>query len=122
MNTPLKLWAVSAYTQHSTIAPVITCPGDGYHSRGAASILYNIGLPELVMNSPQEYKEKIIYYIKNPEEYKRLKEKLIQNKKTEPLFNTKRFAKHFEKACELMWQRYQEGLEPDVIQVPKIDA
>ncbi len=102
--------------------PVITCMGSTFQQRAAASILNGIGLSELVTTSMQEYKETIIHYVNNKQAHQQLNEKIAENRKTQPLFNTNRIAKHLEKAFELMWQRYQEGLSPTAINVPKIES
>ncbi len=48
-----------------------------------------------------------------PHELKALKEKLRHNLKTTSLFDAALFAKHIESAFAQMYQRLNEGLEPD---------
>ena len=54
---------------------------------------------------------------KNPEKLKAVKDKLVSNLSTAPLFNTSLFTKNLETAYTEMYERYQQGLEPDHIYV-----
>lgn len=79
--------------------PIITCPGNTWASRVAGSILTCLNMPELITQTTEEYEEKILFYATHPEELKKLKEKLIEKKKTADFFNPKVYAKNFEKLC-----------------------
>lgn len=98
--------------------PVISILGDHYASRMAAGIINGIGLfDDLVVDSKEDYYEKALHLSKNPEELRVIREKLWKNRKTKPLFNTERIVRHLESVYEQIWQRYEDGLEPDVIEV-----
>ena len=76
--------------------PVITLQGKNFASRVSASILRSIGLEELIANSIDEYKQKVIFYSKNPIKIKALKSKLFKLKSDGELFNTETFTKKLE--------------------------
>ncbi len=97
--------------------PVLTCMGQSFASRYAASLLYAIGLPELVTKSQAEYEALAIELAINPNILKAIKEKLERNRLTTPLFDTPRFARHIEAAYKEMYQRYQTDLPPDHIYI-----
>ena len=71
--------------------PVMTLQGNNFASRVSASILRSIGLEDLVANTINEYKQKVIFYAKNPIEIKGLKNKLSKLKSDGELFNTETF-------------------------------
>ena len=71
--------------------PVITLQGKNFASRVSASILRSIGLEELIAKTINEYKEKVIFYSKNPNEINVLKKKLSKLKSNGELFNTETF-------------------------------
>ena len=48
---------------------------------------------------------------------KTIKEKLLKNLSTAPLYNTELFAKNLELAYTKMYERHLKGLEPDHIYI-----
>jgi predicted O-linked N-acetylglucosamine transferase (SPINDLY family) len=108
------------YNAHATAAdalwaglPVITCPGNSYPSRVAASLLHAVGLPELVTASLTDYEELARNLVQNPDRLGVLKAKLLRNRQTSPLFDTTGFTRNLEAAFITMWQRQQAGLPPE---------
>ena len=97
--------------------PVLTCMGKSFVSRMAGSLLNAIELPELITHTQEAYEAKAIELATHPEKLRKIKDKLNHNRQTAPLFNTKLFAKHLEAAYEAMYERYQAGLPPDVIDI-----
>ena len=105
------------YTAHTTCSdalrvglPVITCKGQTFASRVAASLLNAVDLNELVANNDSEYESKIIEIANNPLKLKQIKNKLKNNIKTKPLFNTKLYAKNLEKAYAEIFDRLLKNL------------
>ena len=76
--------------------PVLTCMGESFASRVAASLLNAIEMPELITNSIQEYEELAIVIGKDPQRVVALKQKLENNKLTTPLFDSDLFIQNFE--------------------------
>ena len=102
------------YNAHTTASdalwaglPVVTCMSDSFASRVAASLLFSIGLPELVTHNIPEYEALAIELATNSAKLKAIKEKLDGNRMTSPLFDSKRFTQHLEKAYEVMHESYQ---------------
>jgi predicted O-linked N-acetylglucosamine transferase (SPINDLY family) len=112
------------YNAHTTSSdalrmgiPVLTCIGKSFASRVAASLLNAVNLPELITHTPKEYEALAIDLATHPEKLKVIKDKLADNLSTAPLFDTKRFTKNIESAYTQMYERSQQGLEPDHIYV-----
>jgi len=110
------------YSAHTTAidslkagVPVLTLLGRSFAGRVAASLLNVNGLPELVTNSQESYEALAIELAMNPKKLAEIKLKLANNRMTTPLFDTPLFTKNIEAAYIKMYERYQEGLEPDHI-------
>jgi len=97
--------------------PMLTLKGESYQSRMGASILSALNLPELITTSSEEYELLAIELATNPDKLKIIKDKLISNLSTAPLFNTPLFTKNLESAYTQMYEKYQQGGEPDHIYV-----
>lgn len=98
--------------------PLITLYGHNGAARGASSIVKAIGMPELVTYSIEQYIEKAIYYATNQEALQALKQKLISNKQTEPLFNSALFVTHLEQAYLAVRENYQQGRKDHIFVNP----
>ena len=105
------------YNAHTTASdalwaglPVLTCTGESFASRVAASLLNAIELPELITTTQKQYEARAIELATNPEKLKAIKYKLERNRLTTALFDTPRFTKHIEAAYKQMYERYQDGL------------
>jgi predicted O-linked N-acetylglucosamine transferase (SPINDLY family) len=97
--------------------PLLTCPGRTFASRVAASLLMNIGLPELIASDPDEYERMAVHLAGNPDELRRLRERLAVNRNSWPLFDTPRFTRNLERAYREMWEIYAAGQPPRPIVV-----
>ena len=97
--------------------PVLTCRGNSFASRMAASVISAINLPELITATPKEYESVAIELATNPDKFKLIKSKLKENIKTTPLYDTVKFTASLESVYEVMYQRYHNGLEPDHIYI-----
>ena len=95
--------------------PVLTCRGESFASRMAASVISAVNLPELITDTREEYESLAIELATNPEKFKAIKDKLNNNLSTAPLCDTTKFTKNLESVYEVMYQRYHDGLEPDHI-------
>jgi protein O-GlcNAc transferase len=112
------------YNAHATTSdalrmglPVLTCIGNSFASRVAASLINSVNLPELITNTQEQYESLAIQIAKNPEKLKTIKKKLDNNLIKSPLYDTSLFTRHLESAYSMMYDRYQRGLEPDYIYV-----
>lgn len=108
------------YNAHTTASdalwsglPVLTCLGDSFPGRVAASLLHAIGLPQLVAKTLADYEAMAIYLATHPDDLQKLRATLAQNKTTHPLFDTKLFTRNLEAILTKMWGRYLGGLPAD---------
>jgi protein O-GlcNAc transferase len=113
------------YNAHTTASdalwaglPVLTCLGETFSGRVAASLLNAIGLPELVATNFEAYEQMAIELATHPEKLAAVKRKLADNRLTTPLFDTRLFTKHIEAAYTAMYQRHRAGSPPDHIFIP----
>ena len=97
--------------------PVLTYLGNSMVSREAASVINAVNLPELITTNQKEYESLAIELATHPEKLKVIKDKLVSNLSTAPLYNTPLFTRHLESAYLTMYERYQQGLEPNHIYV-----
>ena len=97
--------------------PVITLQGGNFASRMSSSILTAIGLPELIVHSLEEYEDLAVRLALNPDETQTIRRRLANNRLSEPLFDTSRFAGNLEKAYKEMWDLFLAGERPQQIDV-----
>ena len=97
--------------------PVLTCVGEAFASRVAASLLNAVNLPELITQTQAEYEALAIEMALQPEKLEAIKAKLQFNRLAEPLFDCKLFTKHIEDAYTQMYERYHADLLPAHIYV-----
>lgn len=114
------------YNAHSTAAdalwaglPVLTCRGQAFPGRVAASLLRSVGLPELVTESLADYEALALRLTREPETLAALRTRLNVNRASAPLFDSTRFTRHLENAYRTMHERRQRGLPPEGFAVPK---
>ncbi len=107
------------YNAHSTAAdalwaglPLLTCAGESFASRVAASLLHAAGLPELVTHTLSEYEQTALSLARDPAALNRIRSRLAKNRDTSPLFDTARFTRNLEAAYTIMWQRAESGEPP----------
>jgi predicted O-linked N-acetylglucosamine transferase (SPINDLY family) len=97
--------------------PLVTCAGESFPARVAASLLKAVGVPELVTTSLAEYEELTVALALDPARLAEISAKLDRNRLTAPLFDTELFARHLERAYSQMYERYLAGAPPDHIYV-----
>jgi predicted O-linked N-acetylglucosamine transferase (SPINDLY family) len=99
--------------------PLITCPGDTFTSRVAASLLTAANLPELIVPNLADYERLALKLAHQPSQLQQIRHKLAANRDTCPLFDTPRFVGYLEQAYLAMWQRYIAGEKPKTIVIPE---
>jgi predicted O-linked N-acetylglucosamine transferase (SPINDLY family) len=97
--------------------PVLTCAGNSFAGRVAASLLQAIELPELITTSASAYEELAVSLATNPARIAGIRQKLAANRLTTRLFDTPRFTRHLEDAYTRIYERYLDHLPPEHIQV-----
>jgi predicted O-linked N-acetylglucosamine transferase (SPINDLY family) len=92
--------------------PVLTCLGESFAGRVAASLNTAVGLPELIAHSLQDYEALALRLGREPGALQALKAKLAKNRDTTSLFDTARFTRNLEAAYTAMWERAVRGEPP----------
>ncbi len=107
------------YNAHTTASdalwaglPLLTCRGDSFVGRVAASMLHAVGLPELATSDLGEYEALALRLAADASLLRGFRHRLEQNRSTCPLFDTDRFRRHIESAYVTMWERQQRGESP----------
>jgi protein O-GlcNAc transferase len=91
------------YNAHTTAAdaltaglPVVTRSGSAFPSRVAGSVLRAAGLPQLVADSLEAYEAMALELAQQPHKLARLKQQLLANTQSQPLFDTQNFCRALE--------------------------
>jgi len=99
------------YGAHATAAdalwaglPVLTCLGEVFPGRVAASLVTAAGLPELTTSNAGEYEAAAVALARDPLRLKAIRDKLAANRTAAPLFDTARFTRDLEAAYQSMLQ------------------
>lgn len=110
------------YNAHTTASdslwagvPVVTCPGNTFASRVAASLLHAVGLPETIVASLAAYEAIAVELATNSAKLQAIRNRLHRQRTSMPLFDTNRFARDVERAYQAMWQRWADGKVPQPI-------
>ncbi len=93
--------------------PVLTCPGDTFVSRVAASVLRAAGLPELIAADLAEYESIARELAHDHPRLDALKSRLTRNLGECPLFDSVRYTRDLEALLARMHERCLRGLAPD---------
>ncbi len=82
--------------------PVVTCAGDAFISRMAGSLLSAINVPELITFNLEDYYNLALDLVMNEEKREGIRNKIIANRDTAPLFDSERFTRNLEAAYTKM--------------------
>ncbi|VFU09485.1 tetratricopeptide repeat protein [Methylocella tundrae] len=116
------------YNAHTTASdalwaglPVLTCAGDTFAGRVAGSLLHAVGLPELITASLDDY-EALAGKLScgDPRLLQGLRHKLLGARLASPLFDSARYARHFEAALTQMWENHRDGGAPRAFAVTDV--
>ena len=99
--------------------PILTRTGESFSGRMATSLLYAVGMPELITTTEAEYEDTAVAIATTPGRAQALKDKLLRNRQTTPLFDLPAFALHIEAAYTAMYERSLAGLAPEHISVER---
>lgn len=98
--------------------PVLTCAGQAFAGRVAASLLNALGVPELVTHDFAEYEALALKLANERNVLQRLRRKIRQNRDTHLLFDTDRHCRHLEAAYATMLEIAERGEPPRSFAVP----
>ncbi len=107
------------YNAHTTASdalwvglPVVTCCGQSFAGRVAASLLRAIGMPDLITDDLEAYERLALRIASEASMLNELRERLGRHRLSHPLFNTDRYRRHIEAAYTRMWDHWQRGESP----------
>jgi predicted O-linked N-acetylglucosamine transferase (SPINDLY family) len=89
--------------------PVVTLVGKTPVGRAGLSQLTNLGLTELIANTPEEYVSIAANLATDMERLSQLRQSLRDRLQASPLMNADRFARGIEQGYRTMWQRWCEA-------------
>jgi len=89
--------------------PVVSLAGRTAVGRGGASILSNVGVPELIARTPQQYVQIATHLAGNLTRLSELRRTLRPRMRASPLMDAPRFARNVEAAYRQMWRNWCEG-------------
>ena len=108
------------YNAHTTASdalrmgvPVLTCLGESFASRVAASLLSALKLHSLITSNHSEYESLAIELATQPKKLKAIKDILAISLSSETLYNAKLFTQNLESAYMQMYDRHNKGLAPE---------
>lgn len=114
------------YNAHTTASdalwmglPLLTCVGESFAARVAASILKALDLDELITTTLADYERAAVALAQDPARMKALREKTLRARETSDLFKPAIFARHLEKAFAIMAERTRLGHPPVQIKVDR---
>lgn len=117
MDLFLDTFVYGAHTTASdalwSAVPLVTKLGEAFPARVAASLLTNIGLPELVTRSAEEFENLAVTLAGDPARMARLKQHLRDVRDTTPMFDAGSFARHLESAYRTMADKRAAGEAPE---------
>jgi protein O-GlcNAc transferase len=92
--------------------PVVTCAGDSFVGRVAASLLDAVGLPDLVTRGLDEYEALALKLARDSALLSAMRQKLESNRRTHGLFDTAGLCRHIESAFLTMSDILRSGEPP----------
>jgi predicted O-linked N-acetylglucosamine transferase (SPINDLY family) len=97
--------------------PVLTLKGNSFQSNVSSSLLFTLEMPELVMENIEDYEAYALYLNNNPENLKKIKEKLILSVNKSQGFDIQTYVKDLEKAYKKIYENYQKKLLPENVYI-----
>ena len=86
--------------------PVITLAGRTAVGRGGVSILTNLGLTELIAQTPEQYAAIALDWARDPARLAALRGSLRQRMVASPLMDAKQYARDVEAVFRQMWLKW----------------
>ncbi|CCB65555.1 MULTISPECIES: tetratricopeptide repeat protein [unclassified Hyphomicrobium] len=102
--------------------PVLTCLGDTFAGRVAASLLSAIELPELITTNLADYSDLALELAQNKTKLGAIRQKLAANRESAPLFDPARYTRNLERSFEMMLDIKRAGDAPRPFTVIETEA
>ncbi len=100
--------------------PVLTCTGNAFATRVAASLLTAMDLPELITSDSMQYAERALTLAHSASSLAELRAKLAHQRATHTVFDTDVYRQHLEAAYITASERQQRGQSPQAFSVTEI--
>lgn len=101
--------------------PVVTLPGPTFAGRHSATHLINAGMPELVVDSWEAYRSRVLELASDADSLATIRRHLREVLLRSPVCDGPRFAEHFSNATRAIWQRYCEDKSPAALSFDEKD-
>jgi predicted O-linked N-acetylglucosamine transferase (SPINDLY family) len=111
-TAPYSAGATASHTLWAGL-PLLTLAGQSYVSRMAGSLLTAVECPELIAHSLAEFKDRALQLARTESLRRDLRARIACNRSK--LFDCVRFTRGLERAYEAMWQRFENGLTAESI-------
>jgi len=112
----LDTWPCNGHTTASDAlwagVPVVTHIGQTFASRVAASLLTQVGLPELICEGDAAYEATVVALAADPPRRRALRVHLHAARASAPLFDSQQYAQEFGELLVRMAERHTQGLPP----------
>lgn len=105
-----------------TGVPVLSIASQTPQSRNGATLLTAIGMEDLIVHGIDDYERLALKIAADPALRQSLRDRLVANRDTYPLFHPERLTRHLELAYQLMWRNHVDGRPPAMIEVPALPA
>jgi predicted O-linked N-acetylglucosamine transferase (SPINDLY family) len=102
--------------------PVLTRAGEALASRMAGSLLHSLGLDELVTATAEHYERRALELALDPERLGELRRRVATARSNSPLFDTRRFTRHFESALLEAHRLRERDSDPQDIRIAPTDG
>ncbi len=102
--------------------PVLTCLGETFSGRVAASLLAAMNLPELIAESLDDYERIALALTEDRSRLETIRGKIAAGRETSPLFDTARYTRNLERAYETMVDIMKHGEAPRPFTVAELLA
>ena len=86
--------------------PVITLAGETFVARQGVGLMMNAGLTDWVASTTEDYVQKALAHSRDISTLAALRAGLRPQVLASPVFDSKRFALHFEEAMRAMWRKW----------------
>jgi predicted O-linked N-acetylglucosamine transferase (SPINDLY family) len=90
--------------------PIVTCAGETFASRVAASLLISMDMPDCVTYDLRSYEHKIVRLLQEPQSLQALSGRVSKGRTESPLFDTLSTTRHLESAYAQMMAYYEADL------------
>jgi predicted O-linked N-acetylglucosamine transferase (SPINDLY family)/SAM-dependent methyltransferase len=92
--------------------PVLTCLGETFAGRVAGSLLTAMDLPELITTNLKAYAALALELAQDKAKLGTIRQKLMRNRETAPLFDSTRYTRNLERAFQTMIEILRAGEAP----------